>query len=334
MFNQQVKRIGFACKIQSAHDVADPKLNTKTTTLTWLNKQTRDKAVEKLWLVQKHNVEALKQQLLWLTKQPNNQRQFRLSSDLCPAYTHEDWMWWYFEPDVQRFLAKHYGEIGDLARQHDIRLSFHPGQFCVLASENAGIVDNSILEFEYHCDLIRYMGFGRQFQDFKCNVHIGGKQGPMGIKRALKKLSQEARNCLTIENSEYTWGLDSSLELVSDCALVLDVHHHWINTGEYIKPTDPKVQQVLESWRGVRPTMHYSVSREDCLVDHCKHTKPDLIELKQQGFTSTKLRAHSDYMWNLACNEWIREHYEWADIMVESKQKNLAQQALAKQILT
>jgi UV DNA damage endonuclease len=42
----------------------------------------------------------------------------------------------------------------------------------VLASENPGIVDRSILEFEYHADLARWMGYGKTFQDFKINVHI------------------------------------------------------------------------------------------------------------------------------------------------------------------
>lgn len=330
MFNQNIKRIGFACKIQESHDKADPKLNTKTTTLTWLNNQPRDKSVEKLWTVLKHNVEALHNQFNWLAKQPSGQRQFRMSSDLCPAYTHESWMWWYFEPDVQRFMQQHFGKLGEVARHHDIRLSFHPGQFCVLASENPNVVDASIMEFEYHCDLIRYMGFGRTFQDFKCNVHIGGKQGPQGIRKALKQLSLEARNCLTIENAEYTWGLEHSLELAKDCALVLDIHHHWISTGEYIEPQDWRVQAVQDSWRGVRPVVHYSVSREDVLVDHCQDTKPDLLELKRMGFTSAKLRAHSDYYWNHECNLWALEHNSWADIMCESKQKNLASQQLAQ----
>ena len=31
------------------------------------------------------------------------------------------------------------------------------------------------------------------------------------------------------------WGLESSLELEKHCALVLDIHHHWVRTGEYIQ---------------------------------------------------------------------------------------------------
>jgi UV damage endonuclease UvdE len=331
MFKQH-PRIGFACKIQESHDKAAPGLNTGTTTITWLNNQTRDVAVAKLWGILDKNTNAVRKQLEWLSKLPHSQRMFRLSSDLLPAYTHDDWSWFYWQPDVVRELEARFAQIGDLARQHDIRLSFHPGQFCVLASDNPEIVENSIQEFEYHCDLIRYMGYGREFQDFKCNVHIAGKQGPDGIKRAMTKLSREARNTLTIENAEFTWGIDASLELVDTCALVLDIHHHWIMSGEYIQPQDPRVQRMWESWRGVRPVIHYSLSRENVVVDHDTETKPQLGELLQQGFTKAKLRAHSDYYWNEECNRWAASFSPYADIMLEAKEKNLAQQGFVKQM--
>jgi UV damage endonuclease UvdE len=286
-------------------------------------------AVERLHNIARDNIQALLRQMQWLGNQPKHLRMFRMSSDLLPAYTHEDWTWAYFDQDMVNLLSTGFASVGELARKHDIKISFHPGQFCVLASENPNVVENSIQEFEYHCDIIRYMGYGQQFQDFKCNVHIGGKLGPQGIKAVLPKLSREARNTLTIENAEYTWGLDASLELVKDCALVLDIHHHWINTGKYIEPSDPKVQQVIDSWRGVRPTIHYSVSREDVLVDHDPTTMPCLTQLKQQGFTSAKLRAHSDYYWNKAVNSWASSFLNDFDIMCESKEKNLASHEFA-----
>lgn len=322
-------KIGFACKIQKSHDVAEPGLNTSTTTIKWLSAQTKHIAEQRLWDLTTRNVETLKKQIQWVGKLQPAQRMFRITSDLLPAYTYEDYWQFYQSQEMTTWLERNLSACGDLARQLDVRLSFHPGQFCVLASDNPGVVENSIQEFEYHCDLIRYMGYGKRFQDFKCNVHIGGKAGPNGIKAALKKLSREARNCLTIENAEFTWGLDSSLELAKDCALVLDIHHHWIMTGEYISAQDPKIQQIQESWRGVRPVIHYSVSREDCLVDHDPNTKPDMQQLKQLKFTSAKLRAHSDYYWNKECNSWALSHLEWADIMCEAKQKNLASQQLA-----
>lgn len=332
MFDQTVKRVGFACKIQSEPGKAIPDLNTSTTTLTWLGRQTKDAAVERVYGIAKRNCKVLQDQVRWLAKLPPHQRMMRLTSDVLPAYTHETWTWLYFEPEMVKLLERELGKVGDLARQHDVRLSFHPGQFCVLASENPQVVENSVYEFEYHCDLIRYMGFGKQFQDFKCNVHIGGKLGPDGIKHAMRMLSPEARNCLTIENAEFSWGVEHSLELVDTCALVLDIHHHWISTGEYIEPNDDRVKRIRDSWRGVRPVIHYSLSREDIMPEHSRHVQPDLNELLSNKFTKAKLRAHSDFYWNRASNLWAKSFLDDFDIMLESKEKNLARDQFLNEI--
>ena len=212
----------------------------------------------------------------------------------------------------------------------DVRLSFHPGQFTVLASDNPNIVERSIEEFEYHVDVARWMGYGKQFQDFKCNVHIAGRKGPAGIQAVLPRLSKEARNIITIENDEMSWGIEASIELCRDVALVLDIHHHWVKTGEYISTTDDRFSRIVDSWRGVRPVIHYSVSREDILVDHPVDKKPVMNTLLEQNFKKAKLRAHSDYMWNNAVNDWALSFWDHADIMVESKAKNLASHSLHK----
>jgi len=199
----------------------------------------------------------------------------------------------------------------------------HPGQFVVLASDRPDVVENSIEEFEYHATVARWMGYGQEFQDMKINVHISGRQGPEGIKKVLPRLSTEARNTLTIENEEMAWGLDSTLELAQHVPLVLDIHHHWVREGEYIKPNDDRVKQVIDSWRGVRPTCHYSVSRQDYLKDH-DDSLPNMNELLTQGYKKAKLRAHSDRMWNHAVNLWAAEFNNQFDIMIEAKHKNEA----------
>ena len=51
-------------------------------------------------------------------------------------------------------------------------------------------------------------------------------------------------------------------------------------------------------------------------------------DLIGQGYKKAKLRAHSDYMWNDAVNDWALAFLDHADIMVESKMKNLATQRL------
>jgi UV DNA damage endonuclease len=210
----------------------------------------------------------------------------------------------------------------------------------VLASDNPDIVDRSIDEFEYHVRMAKMMGFGKKWQDgCKINVHISGRQGPEGIIKALPRLSPEARNLITIENDEMSWGLDATLKLEKHVALVLDIHHHLIRDEEYIRPTDDRVKRVIDSWRGVRPTMHYSYFRDEALMpafdadtQHMihKHMLPmkDLITL---GCQKVKLRSHSDLFPNAAHNEWALGFLEYMDICCEAKAKNLAAEQLHNQ---
>lgn len=329
---KNIKRIGFACKFVEINKKGLMEsvqgLNTGGTTLAWLGRQKREVAEQKLWEVLEKNITHTHNLVKKVSTLEPNLRMVRLTSDMMTAYTHPDWKYFYQQPDVQRRMEELFAPIGETARQNDVRLSFHPGQFTVLASESDDIVNNSIDEFEYHVDMARWMGYGKQFQDFKINVHISGRRGPQGIIDVLPRLSPEARNTITIENDEMSWGLDASLELVDHCALVLDIHHHWVKTGEYIRANDSRISQIIDSWRGVRPVIHYSVSREDYLVDHDTKQLPNMNVLLESGHKKQKLRAHSDMMWNNEANDWAYEHWQWADIMVEAKYKNLASFAL------
>ena len=333
------KKIGFACKwIDHAGQVNGikptddaKKYNTGSTTVAWLNRQSREVAEQKLWDLMEHNLESTRKLVERVGNLNDNLRMVRLSSDLLPVYTESSWRYFWRHVDVRSRADALFFEIGRIARDRNVRLSFHPGQFCVLASDSPDIVNRSIEEFEYHADMARFMGYGKSFQDFKINVHISGRAGPAGIRSALKRLTPEARNCITIENDEITWGIDSSIELGNDLALVLDIHHHFIKTGEYIAPSDDRVKRIIDSWRGVRPTMHYSVSREDILTDHSPTQLPDLQTLLESGHKKGKLRAHSNFMWNKAVNEWALSFNDQFDIMVEAKGKNLASFALHEQ---
>ena len=331
-------RIGFACKYMHPNQIMKKRLleddqrplNTRSTTVQWLNRQTRDVAEERLWDIMVHNIASYGRLIEYVGSLPQELRMVRLGSDVLPVYTEPTWCYFWRRDDVRAYAEREFAKVGDTARRLDVRLSMHPGQFTVLASDNPEIVERSIEEFEYHTDVLRWMGYGKTFQDFKCNVHISGRQGPAGIKAALPRLSPEARNTITIENDENKWGLDSSLELANDVALVLDIHHHWCREGEYIEPTDDRFYRIIDSWRGERPVIHYSVSREDVLQDFDTGVRPNMDTLLESGYKKAKLRAHSDFMWNSAVNDWALEFLPYADIMVESKCKNLASIGLYK----
>lgn len=335
------KRIGFACKWIDGPSQIDGikqtdtarEFNTGTTTVAWLNRQSKAVAEQRLWDLMVHNIESTRKLVERVGTLDEDLRMVRLSSDILPMYTQHEYSYFWSQASVRNYCELHFAEVGRIARAQDVRLSMHPGQFTVLASENDNIVERSIDEFEYHADMVRWMGYGREFQDFKINVHISGRRGAAGIRAAYLRLSPEARNCITIENEEISHGLDDCLTLVDLLPIVLDIHHNWIKTGEYIDPHSDRVNRVVDSWRGRRPTLHYSLSREDILVGHNTYNRPDLEHLLLEGHKKQHLRAHSNFYWNYPVNEWALSFRDRFDIMCEAKAKNLASRALYEQSL-
>lgn len=327
-----IKRIGFACKWIDRPDQVDGlkpkdsarKYNTGTTTVAWLSRQTKNTAEQKLWDLMKSNIEATQQLVSKVGDQNEHLRMVRLSSDILPVYTEPTWSYFWRQADVVQYLERYFAKIGEIAREKNVRLSFHPGQYCVLASDRDDVAQKSIEEFEYHADMIRWMGYGQKFQDFKCNVHIAGRGGVPALREVYQRLSPEARNTITIENEEISYGLDDCLFISDLIPVVLDIHHHWIREGEYIQQSDDRIKKIIDSWRGVRPVIHYSVSREDVLVGHDSKILPDRKLLLESGHNKQKLRAHSNFYWNDNVNRWAITHWDWADFMCESKAKNLA----------
>ena len=326
--NQSIKRIGFACKwaeVNKKGELASTEgLNTGGTTHAWAKRNIRSKVEEKIIDVAKRNILNTHALVKKVATLPHELRMLRLTSDMFSFYTMDEYKDFWKNPYIQNLLEHWMAPIGETARANDVRLSFHPDQFVVLASDRPEVVNKSIEEFEYHVDMARFMGYGKQFQDIKINVHIAGRAGVEGMRAVLPRLSQEARNTITIENEEISYGLNDCLQLSDVIPIVLDIHHHWIREGEYIQTGDDRVKRVIDSWRGLRPTCHYSVSREDILVNHCVHTLPNHKVLLESGHNKQKLRAHSDYYWNHAVNEWAIRFNENFDIMCESKAKNLA----------
>ena len=342
-FNNAVKRIGFCCKYLDADQTQKPKVlkeiqqqyTEKGTTVAWCNRQEKAVAEQKLLDIVEHNMQSAFNLVDYAGSLPEARRMVRLGSNQIPMATEPSWRYVFEDKTVRKELERGFRRVGDHARKHDVRISFHPGQFCVLASDNDDVVERSIDEFEYHADMARWMGYGQQFMDMKLNVHISGRKGYQGIIDVLPRLSPEARNTIAIENDEMCHGLDASLMLKDHVALVLDIHHHWIRDEEYIQADDDRVKMVIDSWRGVRPTLHYSYSRDEWLDQSTRidedtrhatlHAIPDLLET---GAKKQKLRAHSDYYPNEKANDWALSFWQDFDIQCEAKAKNLASEQL------
>jgi len=336
-------RFGFCCKwLDDPLETAGMKVNAKnrelngrSTTMRWLREHA-DEADQRQWDIMNHNARAALLMVERVGAMPPERRMVRLGSEMLQGYTEPSWIDWWQRREIQDHCERIFAPVGDAARRLGVRLSFHPGQFCVLASESDEIVERSILEFEYHADMARWMGYGSSWHDsgFKINVHLSGKGGVEKFLRTLGRLSPEARNLITIENDEVSNGLDTTLLVAEHVALVLDLHHHWVKTGEYIEATDPRVRHVVDSWRGVRPALHYSVSREDLLVGHDPGVRPDLDLLIAGGYKKQQLRAHSDFFWNHAVTDWALTFSDQFDIQCEAKGKNLATDQLYERYLS
>jgi UV DNA damage endonuclease len=349
MFDNNIKRIGFCCKYMDSDQTQKPKVlkelqqkyTDRSTTVAWLNRQTRAVAEERMLDIITHNMQAAYNLVDYVGDLVPERRMVRLSSSLVPMATEPSWRYIIEDSTNAKLLEEGFAKIGEVARAKDVRLSFHPGQFTVLASETPDIVERSIDEFEYHVNMARWMGFGKEFQDFKINVHISGRKGWQGIVDILPRLSPEARNTITIENDEMCHGLDASLMLKDHLALVMDIHHHWIRDEEYIQPDDDRVKMVIDSWRGVRPAMHYSYSRDEWLDqsstinnDNRHSDLQHLPILLETGGKKQKLRAHSDYYPNEKANDWAISFWDKFDIQCEAKAKNLASEQLWLQAIS
>ena len=265
--------------------------------------------------------------------QPRNLRAFRISSELFPCYTLEFTKDWYEEiwDEIKLILEK----AGKAAIEHEIRLSVHPGQYTVLASNNPQVVENSIKDLEYHSLYGSLMGLPAE--DFSMNIHLQGLYGGKhedGIQRFATHfpyLSDYAQQCLSVENEDKPNGYDiaHTLELAQRIPIrcTLDTHHYAchrmvetekVKLGEktvnrkirevdHISHTDDYFVEAVKSWRGVRPLFHKSQSFH-----------PD-----NEAYWM-KCNAHSETFWD---EELMARHVpmlQYADFDIEAKHKEVA----------
>jgi len=273
----------------------------------------------------------------YFSTQPKNLRSFRISSELFPCYTLDFTKDWYEEimPDISATLKK----AGDIAKQYEIRLSVHPGQYTVLASNNSDVVKNSIRDLEYHALYGILMGIPAK--DFTMNIHLQGLYGGKhedGIKRFatnFEYLSDYSQKCLSVENEDKPNGYDieHTLELAQriPTRTCLDIHHyacHRMRDSERVKNSsgvlvnrkvrsdvrhisvsDDFFKEAVKTWGDVRPLFHKSQSFP---IDNEEYWM--------------KVNAHSDIYHDEELMSNAIPMLEYADFEVEAKNKEVAVQ--------
>lgn len=343
----ETPRLGFCCTFlpdappggyptRKAEREAVQAMNLTTVTMTHLAGLTPAARRDKLERVVRHNLTALERQVAWVAARPPLERLLRMSSSLLPGYTHPVAQPVYLEPALHRIIADGLAGVGTRARAGGVRLSMHPGPFCLLASRNPTAQVNGIAELEYHAEVMTMLGYGAGWHPHGAhiNIHVGAREpGLDGFRDGLSRISQTARNLVTVENDENSFGLDAVLRLSDAVPVVTDLHHHWVESrGAYLQPDDPRIERVIASWRGVRPISHVSVSRERLLDGHDPAVLPGFAALTESGHSWRDLAAHSDMMWNRALNDLVARHLAWSDFEIEAKAKNRASTALAAEV--
>ncbi len=331
-------RLGYCCKF--VPPPGDPRpardMNVTTITLAGLGRLDPAAAFDRLAATVAHNLAAQRRQIDAVAGLPALERLLRMSSDLLPVYNHPSYRSFYRDGDLAALVQRGLAEAGEAARQGGVRLGMHPSQFCVIASASPDAATNGIAEFEYHAEIMTMMGFdgGWHPHGAHVNIHGGGRAGGAeGFRYGLRRLSAVARNLITVENDELSYGLDDLLPLADMLPIVFDLHHHWLKSGgAYFEPDDPRIARIAASWRGVRPLSHISVSRETLLTGHDPATRPEFSALAAAGLRVKDLRAHSEMMWNGAINDLVAAHLAWTDFEVEAKGKNLASAQLGAHV--
>ena len=158
-------------------------------------------------------------------------RLFRIGSSVIPFGSHpvNQLAWW-----------KHYGErlrkIGSYVHQHDIRLSFHPGQFTVLNSPDPDVVARAEEELIYSARFLDTMGMDYRH---KVVIHLGGVYGDKAaamfrLIESIDRLAPDVHSRLVIENDERNYSTSEAL-FVSEKAkvpVVFDNLHYSALPGE------------------------------------------------------------------------------------------------------
>lgn len=228
----------------------------------------------------------------------------RMSSDMFPFASHKKYG---YSLDFADEMLK---EIGTFAKQNKIRLTMHPGQYNVLSSNKEDVIENTFRDLNHHCDILDRMEMGK---DSVMIIHGGGVYGnkKKAIQRLIeniKKLPENTKNRLVLENCEMSYCIEDLLPISEELQvpIVIDFHHDDIFKSSQC--TSSYFDRVFKVWndRGIKPKVHVSNS---------------CIGVKETD-NKTKRRKHSDLIYFL--HESLLTIQFPIDVMLEAKSKEQA----------
>ena len=244
---------------------------------------------------------------------------YRVSSSLFPCLTHPDFN--YSVTDVPQYAQ--IMDLFDYCKANDawsVRLSTHPDQFNVLASENQSSVDKTIAELNHHGWVMDQLGCQRNYYN-PINIHVNCTKGDLADIAArfmsnLNKCDQSVTSRLVVENEDKGCWTVANLLNHFNIPITYDNLHNKCNPSP--KPysmwsEDYLMELCANTWGNVKPLFHYSESHPD----------------------KTNQRSHADMPTDLPASDL----YDW-DVELKAKDKAIRELAmielvrLAEMILT
>ena len=229
-------------------------------------------------------------------------RHFRISSALFPLSDKVNRDLW-DNPEVVSYLKI----AGDFIKQQGMRVSTHPGQFCVLSSDSDTVIENSFRELSIHGWLFDSMGLDRTTQ-YAINIHGGKSNRSEKLIKQIQLLPDDVRCRLTLENDENCYSVVDLLQIhrETNTPIVFDSHHHTFNDGGI--NMQEAFEASCETWSaGIKPLQHIS------------NTEPSLIN----GSVMDR-RKHSDMIHYVPDEQLNALRKNLIDVECEAKKKNLA----------
>ncbi|MEM2274743.1 MAG: UV DNA damage repair endonuclease UvsE [Thermofilum sp.] len=175
---------------------------------------------------------------------------FRLGSSFVPFASHEK-----FDASWLREVEGRLRAASREVARYGVRITMHPGQYVVLNSPSAKVVDRSLRELEYHFRVLDALGLPRESVVV---VHLGGVYGDKRealrrFERTVEENGWLARR-LAIENDERYYTAAEVLEVGERLGLpvVFDYYHHKLN------PSTFDMDRLADTWRGATPEFHVS----------------------------------------------------------------------------
>lgn len=285
-------KLGYAC-------ISDTLGITSSSTYTY-TEYLKNKDLDKLDKTIISNLENLESILLYNIK--NNIHFYRLSSKIIPLATKMEVNFDYIEK-----YKELYDRIGKLITDNNLRIDFHPDQFCVLNSINQEVVDNSIEILNYHYKILDALHIENKVLVLHIGSNVFGKE--KSLKRFIKNfklLPKYLQDCIAIENDDKVFTIEDCLYLSKELniPIVLDYHHFICNHNN--PNLSIYLEDIFSSWKRINPKVHFSSPKNN---------------------TKKEIRSHHDYINSddfISFLELIKNFKYDIDIMIEAKKKDIA----------